>query len=1113
MSLPRIDQRRVSKGVRRSLGAATAFAFALTGAVAIATPASAADAEVIAVDFQTSTGAFQGGASGMLYGLSDDGVPTDPIIAGANPRNVTQKAPHGEQHPNGDPLEVERAFFENGGEYILTNIQDYYPDWPYNGSKRPEDFSTYLDIVRTVVTSIVEESAYPERYIFTPFNEPDGGNWYNNWSTMKQVYLDDWKAVYETIKEVYPEAQIAGMGDTGWQPTRTRDILEFAKANDVLPDMFTWHELGIDNLRTYRGHYAEYRQIEKDLGIGPLPINITEYAMRRDMSVPGQLVQWLAMFEDTKVDAQTAYWTYAGNLNDNMAKNNSANAAWWLLKWYGDLSGDTVALTPPRLNVADTLQGLASLDTDAKLATVVFGGGSEDVRLDLSGLDADVFGGTVDIQVREARWSGQEGEAATPPVVVAQRAELTGDTVSVSVPNSDRLSAYQLVVTPALGAAPTVDSTWRASIEAEDTALRDVTAYNQPMSDAWIFAASGQRDVGSTNRVTSSLTWSVEVPEDGDYLFSAIAGVNGSAIGPGQHALFVDGVQAAIIDYEAGFGWNYRGRGEVVVPLTAGARELSVRMSADGSTLLPGSDISLDRFDLVRFDGAETETYPAVLSRHGDAAVDYSAGTSGRVDVSQNEAVFYPSVRETGYYDLAVGYRSEGAAALAVSINDREIAGLGSDDAGTWTSTVRVHLAKGISEVRIGGAVALDGFTTTRAVDDSTVRIEAEDATQVALSGEARTENVAGPTNVSGQQVSWLGGSPDNAMTVSRPDGSTAGQYNLSVRYANAEKNTGHDYNTDVITRFLDVTEADGETARGAFRHNYSWKGFWTHTMPLDLSTESGALRMGNAEGNAPNIDWIELSPLTTSVENERAIPADATVTATVTAEVPGENGWNRSAVDVALEASTSEVAVQHRLGSGDWVDGAAVRVEEQGSTTVGFRALFAGEEIAGSVGEVDVKIDSFAPTTTATASRDDDGRLVAFVATDEESGVARTEFRIGESEWADAVDGIARVSGAETVTVTYRSIDVAGNVEEERSIEVTDEVVPSPEPTAPPEPGEGEPGTGEPGTGGPGQGETPDGALASTGVTILAGALSAAVILFALGLAFLIVRRRQQQV
>ena len=89
------------------------------------------------------------------------------------------------------------------------------------------------------------------------------------------------------------------------------------------------------------------------------------------------------------------------------------------------------------------------------------------------------------------------------------------------------------------------------------------------------------------------------------------------------------------------------------------------------------------------------------------------------------------------------------------------------------------------------------------------------------------------------------------------------------VRYANAEKNTGHDYNTDVVTRFLDITEDGGGTTRGAFRHNYSWRGFWTHTVSIDLTTDGGDLRLGNATGWAPNLDWLALAPLVLGVSND----------------------------------------------------------------------------------------------------------------------------------------------------------------------------------------------------------------------------------------------------
>ncbi|MDF2805838.1 MAG: hypothetical protein K0S43_784 [Cellulosimicrobium sp.] len=64
------------------------------------------------------------------------------------------------------------------------------------------------------------------------------------------------------------------------------------------------------------------------------------------------------------------------------------------------------------------------------------------------------------------------------------------------------------------------------------------------------------------------------------------------------------------------------------------------------------------------------------------------------------------------------------------------------------------------------------------------------------------------------------------------------------------------------------MSEAGGGTTRGAFRHNYSWKGFWTHTVALDLTTDDGALTLGNATGWAPNLDTLALAPLVLDVTN-----------------------------------------------------------------------------------------------------------------------------------------------------------------------------------------------------------------------------------------------------
>lgn len=217
---------------------------------------------------------------------------------------------------------------------------------------------------------------------------------------MWNQYKSGEKTNVNGVKPTADHALIAGPGDSVWRANRTKALLESSKAANTLPDVIVWHELGNGSLKNYRSHYNQYRSFEQELGITPRAINISEFGELRDMSVPGQLIQWMSMFESTKVQAQTAYWNYAGNLNDNMARANSANGGWWLYKWYGDLRGtQTVKVTSEHPDSVDNLQGVAAIDTKNRKATVLYGGANDatkiganiPVTVHMTGLDQSVF--------------------------------------------------------------------------------------------------------------------------------------------------------------------------------------------------------------------------------------------------------------------------------------------------------------------------------------------------------------------------------------------------------------------------------------------------------------------------------------------------------------------------------------------------------------------------------------------------------------------------------------------------------------------------------------------------------------------------------------------------
>ncbi|MEO7018408.1 MAG: CBM35 domain-containing protein, partial [Leifsonia sp.] len=619
---------------------------------------------------------------------------------------------------------------------------------------------------------------------------------------------------------------------------------------------------------------AAYQQVIKAVGIPQIPVNITEFGMLRDMGVPGQLVQWLSMFEDEKVDAQTAYWNYAGNLSDNSSRNNGANGGWWMFKWYGDLQGSkTVKVTPPQLNVPDTLQGIGAVDPAKKKATLLFGGGTHDVALNVSGVNASTFGRTVNVQVRADRLNGAEGASLQPPVILSTQAKVANGVVSVTVPNNDRYAAYQVQITPAFAASQPVATDLVSSVEAENTTIANATVYTQDPSREWSFMASNGKDVGSFNQVGSSATWNVTVPRTGTYRLTVLGGAN---LAPGQHALFVDGSFANLIKYSADLSWGYRGTTDVTVPLTAGTHALSVRASANGTTILPGADITLDRFDLYDVTGGENAVYPAVDARlSGGAKLSYSPRpTAGDASLAgAATATFFAATAETGYYDITTHYSTRGPSTPTLSVNGRAVTLSAAPKPGTWTSVARVFLPQGINELTVGapqGALVAD-VTTSRGADQkasdaSAANVFRSEAEALPRNGTAVVQTVAAGSNGSAdasgvvKDVGYLGNGAANTLTIPRPNGFGAGDYQLVLGATNADKASAINYNPQVISRFVDVSETGGGSVRASVRHNYSWDSFWDKTIPLKLTTTGGALTLGNATAYAPNIDTVTLA-------------------------------------------------------------------------------------------------------------------------------------------------------------------------------------------------------------------------------------------------------------
>ncbi|QNP75180.1 Ig-like domain-containing protein [Streptomyces roseirectus] len=831
----------------------------------------------LTVDLATNTGAFHGGASGTLYGVYGPDVPTNNLIEGMGLRTVSTKAQDGPQHPGADALEVVKPLADStdGDVYIyMTDIHRGFPyQWP--GSTPAEKVKLYEEKMAKQVDQVLRlPEEYRDNIVFVPFNEPEG-NMYGTgeWSYDKVSWLDDpaayfaaWDSAYKLIKSRIPDARIAGP-NTSILYEQVKGFLTHAKAAKTMPDVITWHELS--HPEAVRQSVAKYRAWEKELGIGPLPVNINEYAFNYHTSVPGQMIQWVSAIEESKVDADIAYWNIDGNLSDSAVQSNRGNGQWWLLNSYASMSGHTVSVTPPFPGQNYTMQGVATLDEAKKQARLIFGGSAGKGNITFSGVPKKVFGSQVHAWVREIEWSGQIGDNSGPKLITEKNLKVAADgTVTVdfgdgTLPALKESSAYEIVLSPAGKAlnAQAAPVRWQGSYEAEDAAhTGSGYSKNGPEGsprDVSRFYTSGSYDVGGLRTGSDvTLDFTVDVPEDGTYDLSVFANSLNtydkvSEQGPTNVFLRVDGAAEQELYLPLGYKWVVWDHTDAKVRLTKGRHTLTLAAKSLDGTRATKGDALVDRVTLsLPSPSAGTRVYEGELAWLGGGARPvYGPALTGaggaRVGRGQTATfwVYSPADREATLTVDAVG-----GAGARLSVNGNDVLTLG-----PGKRQVAVSLSGGVNKVTLTGS-SNPALVDRLAVTPTAGRLPARtyEAGDAVLAGSASLTTL--PLATGGTAITGVGGDPGNTNTATfTVDADRAGLYALRIRYSNPEQSPATHYNPDPLARHADLSVNGAAPRRVNFPHSFHQDNFWELTVPVQL--KKGANTVSFRSEELPNFD------------------------------------------------------------------------------------------------------------------------------------------------------------------------------------------------------------------------------------------------------------------
>ncbi|WP_197060000.1 carbohydrate-binding protein [Sporocytophaga myxococcoides] len=400
-------------------------------------------------------------ASGSLYGVIET-LPSDiaNLVAPLKPHVFANPAQSGsgKQQPVGDAIKVSERL-QNTSAKVQVRLPDVLPGWPY---KWPGTQS-YLDICKQVINA-KKASGRTNYDGYEIWNEPQG-----TWNASNGNFNTTcWKPTFDLIRSMDPGARIIGPSLAYYNNNYMRDFLTFCKANNCIPDVVCWHQWGAGG---FVNAYNQYRALEKELGISPRPISINEYSSKTsdpNEGCPGYSVPFISKFERHGVESACISWWFTnlpGRLGSLLTSNNQKGGGWHLYKWYGDMTGNMVQVTPPN-DFSEGLDGFGCIDDVSKYASICIGGNfTGNASVKINGIPA-YFGSSVKVRLEYVSWSGKDNPVAGTSLISNSVFNVNNGSVTVPVNVTSIYYAYRIYLEPSVN-TPSVT----IAVPAKDTVV------------------------------------------------------------------------------------------------------------------------------------------------------------------------------------------------------------------------------------------------------------------------------------------------------------------------------------------------------------------------------------------------------------------------------------------------------------------------------------------------------------------------------------------------------------------------------------------------------------------------------------------------------------------
>lgn len=790
------------------------------------------------------TGEVTNGASGYLYGIAEDGVPSHNMVESLDVSSVSAKTQGGLQHPIGEVGDVAPSLLRTGHcDYIVVYLQDMFSTWYYadgditemkkNGTYDWKEFltGTYFPLVEKSINEM-KDTGYADKLVYCIFNECDNGVWFGEWATDgengwhdwneqgQKNFYEAWKMTYDYVKSLDPDAVIGGPGNYEYSSWKTDAFLKFTTENNCTPDVIIYHELGDRSIYDWESNYNDLLAIEEKYSVSTdTPVIITEYGRMQDNGNPNTMLKYIVRTENTKVYSNQAYWLFADNLCSTCADYNTPNSAWWVYRWYTSMQGQTMkseiddilhsdlgkAVKEKRDLRYQQFMGLGTITDEKDKLDILVSGADYKGRVLVENLsNTALYGKNVEVRIEAVTYQGILGKVYEPEIVKIY-SEKCGKNLSVSL-DMDGDTSYRITVTPAEDIEESENDNLWVRFEAEHgTLLGDAYTYDSA------YATTGEVNgmVGGMEKEGDGVEMKITVPEDGHYQFRIIYG----KANDGQTS--ADRVSAEVkftLDGE-----------ESVLSLPNTIR------SEITSTYDFGGELKKGEHTLKFAHQKGTFVLDSILMRK----VEFPESVYAEKD-DDRENTYLAVVRKDGYYKLTVDtdglFDIDGA---EVTITNGE---------------AFVYLRHGLNFIGTPENAVID-ISADYNIAIQPEGIQASDA-EVSDGAEIKP---AGFDYITG--ISSEGGKAE--YKINAPE---KGTYKLTIAYSNNRENGVHSYNVDLVEDFITISVNGVKSENLYCRNTYSHDTYTTVTTNIDLNEGENILTFSNDGANKFN-DGITYAP------------------------------------------------------------------------------------------------------------------------------------------------------------------------------------------------------------------------------------------------------------